>query len=114
MGAAARDLSGRRVLVTGASSGIGAATCRAVVDRGGTVAMLARRKERLENLAEELGPTRDPCVLRRHGPQLTRGKCERSRRSSRRIGRGRRGGGSDDGRRDHLRNPRAMARACST
>jgi len=52
---AARDLSGRRVLVTGASSGIGAATCRAVVDRGGTVAMLARRKQRLEDLAEELG-----------------------------------------------------------
>jgi NADP-dependent 3-hydroxy acid dehydrogenase YdfG len=57
MGAAARDLSGRRVLVTGASSGIGAATCRAIVDRGGTVAMLARRKERLENLAEELDPS---------------------------------------------------------
>ena len=52
---AARDLSGRRVLVTGASSGIGAATCRAVVDRGGTVAMLARRRQRLEDLAEELG-----------------------------------------------------------
>ena len=49
------DLSGRRVLVTGASSGIGAATCRAVVAGGGTVAMLARRKERLEELAEELG-----------------------------------------------------------
>ncbi len=51
----ARDLSGRRVLVTGASSGIGAAMCRAVVDRGGTVAMLARRRQRLEDLAEELG-----------------------------------------------------------
>ncbi len=52
---AAHDLSGRRVLVTGASSGIGAATCRAVVDRGGTVAMLARRRQRLDDLAEELG-----------------------------------------------------------
>lgn len=51
----ARDLSGRRVLVTGASSGIGAATCRAIVGDGGSVAMLARRKERLEELAEELG-----------------------------------------------------------
>ena len=58
-GRSTRDLSGRRVLVTGASSGIGAATCRAIVDRGGTVAMLARRKERLEDLAEELGATRD-------------------------------------------------------
>ncbi len=52
---AARDLSGRRVLVTGASSGIGAATCRAIVDSGGTVAMLARRKQRLDHLVEELG-----------------------------------------------------------
>ena len=49
------DLSGRRVLVTGASSGIGAATCRAIVARGGSVAMVARRKERLEELAEQLG-----------------------------------------------------------
>lgn len=49
------DLSGRRVLVTGASSGIGEATCRAVVGLGGSVAMLARRRDRLEALAGELG-----------------------------------------------------------
>jgi NADP-dependent 3-hydroxy acid dehydrogenase YdfG len=49
------DLRGRRVLVTGASSGIGAATCRAIVDCGGSVAMLARRKERLDELQDELG-----------------------------------------------------------
>src|SRR5215813_9096558 len=49
------DLTGRRVLVTGASSGIGAATCRAIVGCGGSVAMLARRKERLDDLAAELG-----------------------------------------------------------
>ena len=57
---AARDLRGRRVLVTGASSGIGAATCRAVVERGGAVAMLARRKQRLEDLAMELGDRATP------------------------------------------------------
>jgi NADP-dependent 3-hydroxy acid dehydrogenase YdfG len=49
------DLGGRRVLVTGASSGIGAATCRSVVEHGGAVAMLARRKERLDALQDELG-----------------------------------------------------------
>jgi NADP-dependent 3-hydroxy acid dehydrogenase YdfG len=49
------DLSGRRTLVTGASSGIGAATCRSIVGCGGSVAMLARRKERLDELRDELG-----------------------------------------------------------
>jgi ribitol 2-dehydrogenase len=49
------DLNGRRVLVTGASSGIGAATCRSIVQHGGSVAMLARRKDRLDALAKELG-----------------------------------------------------------
>ncbi len=49
------DLGGRRVLVTGASSGIGAATSRAIVESGGSVAMLARRKDRLEELHAALG-----------------------------------------------------------
>jgi 3-oxoacyl-[acyl-carrier protein] reductase len=49
------DLGGRRVLVTGASSGIGAATSQAIVECGGSVAMLARRKERLDALRAELG-----------------------------------------------------------
>ena len=49
------DLTGRRVLVTGASSGIGAAVCRSIVGCGGSVAMLARRKARLDELRDELG-----------------------------------------------------------
>lgn len=49
------DLTGRRVLVTGASSGLGAATCRSIVGSGGSVAMLARRTDRLEALEAELG-----------------------------------------------------------
>jgi NADP-dependent 3-hydroxy acid dehydrogenase YdfG len=49
------DLDGRRVLVTGASSGIGAAVSRSIVAHGGSVAMLARRQERLDELREELG-----------------------------------------------------------
>ncbi|HEV3354508.1 MAG TPA: SDR family NAD(P)-dependent oxidoreductase [Acidimicrobiales bacterium] len=49
------DLAGRRVLVTGASSGLGTEVCRSVVACGGSVAMLARRKDRLDELHGELG-----------------------------------------------------------
>jgi NADP-dependent 3-hydroxy acid dehydrogenase YdfG len=54
---AAQDLSGRRVLVTGASSGIGAATARACAEGGARVALLARRTDRIADLAEEIGGT---------------------------------------------------------
>lgn len=45
----------RRVLVTGASSGIGEATARAIVESGGSVALMARSADALASLAEELG-----------------------------------------------------------
>jgi NAD(P)-dependent dehydrogenase (short-subunit alcohol dehydrogenase family) len=48
-------LAGRRVLVVGASSGIGAALARAVVAAGGQVAVSARRVERLKALVAEIG-----------------------------------------------------------
>jgi NADP-dependent 3-hydroxy acid dehydrogenase YdfG len=51
----AESLSGRRVVITGASSGIGEATARALVAEGATVALGARRVDRLESLAGELG-----------------------------------------------------------
>jgi clavulanate-9-aldehyde reducatase len=49
-------LAGRRVLVTGASSGIGAAVATAVVEAGGRAALLARNADRLSALAARLGP----------------------------------------------------------
>jgi NADP-dependent 3-hydroxy acid dehydrogenase YdfG len=50
-----RELSGRVCVVTGASSGIGEATARAFAAGGAKVALLARRRERVQALAEELG-----------------------------------------------------------
>lgn len=50
-----RALGGRRVLVTGGSAGIGAATARAITAAGGEVALLARGERRLRELAEEIG-----------------------------------------------------------
>jgi clavulanate-9-aldehyde reducatase len=49
-----QPLAGRVAAVTGASSGIGAATARALSRAGATVALAARRRDRLEALAEEL------------------------------------------------------------
>ena len=46
--------SGTRVLVTGASRGIGEAIARAFAARGATVGLVARHREPLEGLAEQL------------------------------------------------------------
>jgi NADP-dependent 3-hydroxy acid dehydrogenase YdfG len=47
-------LSGRTALVTGASSGIGEATALALAKAGAKVALAARRRDRLETLAEQV------------------------------------------------------------
>ena len=49
------DINGAVVLVTGASSGIGAATARAASQAGGRVVLAARREDRIRQLADELG-----------------------------------------------------------
>ncbi|MFJ9681171.1 SDR family oxidoreductase [Streptomyces sp. NPDC101194] len=48
-------LAGRTAVVTGAASGMGAATARLLAAQGVRVALLARRTERLEELAAAIG-----------------------------------------------------------
>jgi NAD(P)-dependent dehydrogenase (short-subunit alcohol dehydrogenase family) len=51
----AAGLTGRRVIVTGASSGLGAGTVRLLAERGAHVLAAARRMDRLTRLVAELG-----------------------------------------------------------
>lgn len=48
------DLTGKVAVVTGASSGLGADAARAYAEAGADVALLARRKEKLESVAKEI------------------------------------------------------------
>ena len=57
-------LDGITAVVTGASSGIGNATARALAGEGARVALFARRRAKLEDLAEELVDVSDADAVR--------------------------------------------------
>lgn len=57
-------LEGQTALITGAGSGIGRATARALVDSGATVVLVGRDRGKLEAVAAEIGPKSsrvEPC-----------------------------------------------------
>ena len=57
------DLTGRKALVTGASSGLGARFGRILAESGAQVALAARRKEKLEALASKIGEAAFPIAM---------------------------------------------------
>ena len=50
------DLTGKTALITGASRGIGAAAARAFAEAGANVALVARSRDAIAELAGDIGP----------------------------------------------------------
>ncbi len=55
------EIKGAKILLSGGSLGIGKATAKALVDKGATVVITGRNKERIEKAAAEVGAI--PCVF---------------------------------------------------
>nr|WP_257004279.1 glucose 1-dehydrogenase [Streptomyces sp. SA15] len=70
-------LEGRTVMITGASSGIGEAAARLFAAQGAAVVLMARRKDRLHSLAEEIEATGGRALVTA-GDVTTAGDVERA------------------------------------
>jgi NADP-dependent 3-hydroxy acid dehydrogenase YdfG len=71
------------VVITGASSGIGAATATLLAERGAKVVLGARRKDRLDALAQRLGAVSLPTDVRRRRRPSARSPRACARRRAR-------------------------------
>ena len=58
-----RDLSGQRILITGASGGIGSALAQQAADAGARLALVSRSVDKLSVLAVRLAPVTETLVL---------------------------------------------------
>ena len=73
------ELSGRVAVVTGASSGIGAAVARRLAAGGASVALLARRKDLVESVAAECGGLAAPADVTDHASLVAAAAVVRDR-----------------------------------
>ena len=57
-----QNIAEKTIIITGASSGLSAETARHLVKNGAHVILVARRLDRLQQLADELGISHEHCV----------------------------------------------------